>query len=262
MGEDDARGISTNFTAKRNLDSEDHNAGAVEYILKLKTKNLRQEDELRVYVKLAPAGHVGVFPEQMAQWKFILETQNLKLNTKNETPFRILNLFGYTGVASLVAASCGAEVTHVDSSRPVIQWAKENQKISKLENAKIRWIVDDAVSFVKKEIRRGNTYHGIIMDPPVFGRGPKGEIWKFERDLPKLLSLCRSLLAENPIFVIVNAYNEQSSPELLANEFRSIFTGTNGTVQNGILGLQERDSKRILKAGYFARLDLRLKTLN
>ncbi|MEN9604950.1 MAG: Ribosomal large subunit methyltransferase [Candidatus Parcubacteria bacterium] len=155
---------------------------------------------LKAQIKLSPFKHTGIFPEQFSNWEFI----NTKL--KNTTGKKVLNLFGYTGCASLVAAEAGAEVVHVDGSKSSIATGMANAKLSGLGEAPIRWILDDAFAFVKREIRRGNLYDGIIMDPPSFGRGAKGEIWKLEDSFVAFVAECAKLLKPNALFFIVNGY--------------------------------------------------------
>ncbi len=158
-------------------------------------------DTLKAQVKLSPFKHTGIFPEQYANWKFIDE----KIKSANRK-IKVLNLFGYTGCATLVAAHAGAEVVHVDASKQSISTGVANAKMSGLEDAPIRWILDDAFAFVKREIRRGNTYDGIIMDPPSFGRGAKGEVWKLEDSFVEFVAECTKLLSTQPLFFIVNGY--------------------------------------------------------
>jgi len=163
---------------------------------------------LTVELRLTPFKHTGIFPEQLDQWSWLQE-RSQGLN--------ILNLFGYTGVASLVCAKTGARVTHVDGSKPTITWAKINQEKSGLADKPIRWILEDAIKFVEREVRRGNKYDGIILDPPAFGHGPEGETWQFNKSLPRLMKACKQLLSENVKFVIINAYAVSSSALTLKN---------------------------------------------
>jgi len=169
--------------------------------------------ELAFWVEATPAGHVGVFPDQAAHWEWMASLVEARVGTGSASSLpsaaaapRILSLFGYTGLATLACAAAGAQVTHVDASRKAIQWARENQALSRLEERPIRWIVDDAPAFVAREIRREKKYDGLILDPPRFGRGAKGELWKVEEALPKLLRQCRELLSEVPLFVLLNTY--------------------------------------------------------
>lgn len=156
---------------------------------------------LEFWVELTPSGHVGVFPDQASHWDWLAS-----VITKASTPPKVLSLFGHTGLATLACAAAGAQVTHVDASRKAIKWARGNQELSKLEECSIRWIVDDAKTFVAREVRRGRTYDGLILDPPRFGRGPKGQLWKVENSLPALLRECRKLLSPSPLFVLLNTY--------------------------------------------------------
>jgi 23S rRNA (cytosine1962-C5)-methyltransferase len=156
---------------------------------------------LSFWVEPTPSGHLRVFPDQASHWDWLAS-----LIAFAPTPLRVLSLFGYTGLATLACAAAGARVTHVDASRKAIKWARENQRLSQLEDRPIRWLVDDAQAFVAREIRRGRTYDGLILDPPRFGRGPKGEIWRLEESLPALLRQCRKLLSPAPLFVLLNTY--------------------------------------------------------
>lgn len=164
------------------------------------TASIRFFKDLTCGIRLSPFKHTGVFPEQFSNWTFI--DQKLK-DTQGK---KVLNLFGYTGCASLVAAAAGAEVVHVDASKQSIASGMANAKMSGLETKPIRWILDDAFAFVKREIRRGNTYDGIIMDPPSFGRGAKGQVWKLEESFVEFVEECTKLLSKDPIFFIVNGY--------------------------------------------------------
>lgn len=155
--------------------------------------------------------HTGLFPEQAANWDWFSE-----LIKKAERPVKVLNLFAYTGGATIAAAAAGASVTHVDASKGMVTWAKENAASSGLADAPIRWIVDDCVKFVEREIRRGNHYDAIIMDPPSYGRGPKGEIWKIEESIHPLVKLCAQLLVEKPLFFLINSYTTGLQPAVLS----------------------------------------------
>lgn len=197
---------------------------------------------LKFYAKLTPFKHTGIFPEQSINWDFIEE--------KTVEQSNILNLFAYTGIASLAAAAKGAKVTHVDASKPSIGWAKENQEISELSDKPIRWILDDAIAFTSRELRRGVTYDGIIMDPPVYGHGPNGEKWDFNDSFPKLLQNCSLLLSDNPLFVIVNAYAVSASSIMLQNILEDFLP--KGNMESGELALEQQNG-RLLSTGIFAR---------
>lgn len=182
--------------------------------------------------------HVGIFPEQVVNWNW------LKTIIDNK-PLKILNLFAYTGGATMAAAAAGAQVTHVDAAGSAIDWAHENVRASNLSDKPIRWIEEDAMKFILREAKRGNSYDGIIMDPPRFGRGTKGEVWKLEDDLPKLLSACKNILSTNPAFILLNAYTADLSSIAIGNLLE--------THEFGELAL--RDSfGTLLPSGIFARL--------
>ena len=174
---------------------------------------LMRRKNLSFWVAPTPSGHVGVFPDQASHWDWLAS-----LIESAATPPNVLCLFGYTGLATLAAAAAGAHVTHVDASRKAIKWARENQSQSQLADRPIRWLVDDASSFVAREVRRGRTYDGLILDPPRFGRGPKGELWKVEESLPALLGQCRKLLSPSPLFVLLNTYTTILTRGQITNE--------------------------------------------
>lgn len=174
-------------------------------------------------------------------------------SARNDNKPHILNLFAYTGIASLVAAAAGAKVTHLDASKQAISWVKENQLASKLSDKPIRWILDDALKFTAREVRRGVRYDGIIMDPPVYGHGPGGEVWDFAKSFPKLLDNCRQILSEKPLFVIVNAYAITASAIMLGNVLEDNLKHLGGKITIGELALQEKKRERLLSTGIFAR---------
>ncbi len=201
-------------------------------------------DKLTLKLKLTPFGHVGVFPELSPQWDWISKLCH------TDRKLKVLSLFSYTGAATLTAAGCNAQVTHVDASKPAISWAAENQKLSRLEQKPIRWIVDDALKFVKREERRGNYYDGIIMDPPKFGRGPKGEVWQFEKYILDLLESCAKILCDNPLFFLVTAYTVPISPITLGNMMTS--TIPNGNVEYGEIAIEDNAGK-LLPTSIYSR---------
>lgn len=192
--------------------------------------------------------HVGVFPEQAVNWKWLAETIRQRSNSAN---LKILNLFAYTGGATMACALAGAHVTHVDSSRPAMMWASENSRLAQTEK-RIRWIQDDAIKFVKREIRRGVKYDGVIMDPPRFGRGTKGEVWKLLSDLPELVDCSRQVLVDAPLLFLINAYTTDVSCLVLSYLLADVF-GKSGSIDSGELGLQETASGKVLPAGIFSR---------
>lgn len=204
-------------------------------------------NNLKVNLKLTPFKHVGMFPEQKFEWDLISKTIKETASEPN-----ILNLFGYTGIASLSAIEAGAKVTHVDASRPAITWFKENQDLSGLSEKYARIIIDDALKFTGREIKRGVKYDGVIMDPPVYGHGPNGEKWSFAKDFPKLLDNVSQILSDSPIFVIVNAYAISSSSVSLANILNDKLKNLNGNITNGELTLKETSGGRILSTGIWS----------
>lgn len=197
--------------------------------------------------------HVGVFPEQAAHWHFMDQMiRAAPHNLAGQKP-KILNLFGYTGVASLVAANAGAHVTHVDASKKAIGWARENQEIARMQDLPIRWICDDAVKFCEREVRRGNRYDGILLDPPKYGRGPKGEVWQLFDDLPGLVDLSRELLADNALFVVLTSYSIRSSFFAMHELMQEVYGNLGGLIESGELVLQTENSSRRLSTSLFSR---------
>ena len=192
--------------------------------------------------------HVGVFPEQASHWDHMAG-----LIERAKRPVKVLNLFGYTGVASLIAASAGAEVTHVDASKKAIGWARENQEIARLTNKPIRWICEDAMKFVEREERRGSRYDIILFDPPAYGRGPKGELWQLFEDLPALTDLCRQILTPKPLAVVLTAYSIRASFFAIHALMRDTFAGMGGAVASGELIIREKSAGRALSTSLFSR---------
>jgi 23S rRNA (cytosine1962-C5)-methyltransferase len=189
--------------------------------------------------------HVGVFPEQAPHWDF------LQAWLAGKPRSRVLNLFGYTGAASLAAAAAGAEVTHVDASKPALAWARTNQQLSRLDDRPVRWLLDDAFKFVGREVRRGARYHAILLDPPSFGRGPRGEIWKVEQQIVDLLERLRSLLAEGPALLMLTMYNLEASALMLDALVRDVLGA--GTISVGELTLPAKHGGHRLPLSLFAR---------
>lgn len=206
---------------------------------------------INFFAKLTSFKHTGVFPEQILNWEFI---ENLIKKTNRQ--INVLNLFGYTGIASLVCAANGAKVTHVDGSKPSISWARENQELSELTDKPIRWILDDAVEFTAREARRGNSYDAIIMDPPVYGHGPNGETWDFNKSFPALLENCKKILSPTPLFIIVNAYAISSSSLMLSNMLEDYLGLKKEQIEYGELALEEKSRKRLISTGIFARFPI------
>ena len=203
-------------------------------------------------VKLMGFKHTGIFPEQSVNWDFMMN--KIEEETNKGKKIKVLNLFAYTGCASVACLSKGAEVVHVDSSKGMIEWAKENVKSSGLEDKPIRFLVDDCIKFVKREIRRGNKYDAIIMDPPSYGRGSNNEVWDIEKDLFPLVELCMEILTDNPLFFIINSYTAGLSPTVLENILKIFFSEKPGTITSGELGIKAINGL-ILPAGVYGRYE-------
>ncbi|MHB1417899.1 MAG: class I SAM-dependent methyltransferase [Chloroflexota bacterium] len=203
---------------------------------------------LTFWAKLTPFRHTGVFPEQAPHWDWLDHVVRAA-----ERPLEVLNLFAYTGISSLVAAAAGASVVHVDASRPTIGWARENAAAAGLDDRPIRWILDDVMKFVRREARRGRRYDGIIMDPPVFGRGPKGEIWRFQQSFPPLVEACREIMAERPQFCLVTAYATEDSALTLYNIVQEWLGSYGGQTTVGELTLSDASAQRPLSLAIYAR---------
>lgn len=226
----------------------EENGGHWEFFHSLPDRWKMSYHDLYFWAQPSSSRHLGVFPEQANQWNW----SQRWIQAKGGTP-KVLNLFGYTGIASLAAAKAGAQVTHLDASRKVVTWANENQRLSNLSDAPIRWIIDDALKFVQREHRRGATYDGIILDPPKFGRGPKGEVWEFYKLIPILLNACRQILVPDPLFVQLTAYAVKASSITLYYAMEEIMRSFEGTTTAGELGLIEKSRGRFLSMAIFAR---------
>lgn len=223
--------------------------GSWQYKKKVPTSWKVNYKDLTFNIKPMGFKHTGLFPEQAANWDWMIEKiQNSKRKIK------VLNLFAYTGAATVACSYAGAEVCHVDSSKGMVAWAKENIAASGLQNRPVRYIVDDVVKFVSREIRRGNKYDAIIMDPPSYGRGANGEVWKFEENICKLVELCSNVLSEKPLFFLINSYTTGISSTVLENILNlNITKKYGGKVENGEIGLPMANSKLILPCGIFGR---------
>ena len=205
--------------------------------------------ELTFHLKPFSFKHTGLFPEQAVNWDWAGE----RIRSAGR-PVRVLNLFAYTGGATVACAKAGAAVTHVDASKGMVSWAKENAAASGLADAPIRYLVDDCVKFVEREIRRGNKYDGIIMDPPSYGRGPKGEIWKIEEKVYPLIQLCTSLMLEDPLFFLINSYTTGLQPAVLSYMMNLELTGRyGGVVESDEIGLPVRGGRLVLPCGASGR---------
>ena len=245
---------------KRSLTSEWKNADAVfiptgeesgghwDFKKKVDEKWEMQYKDLRFWTMTTPGRHLGVFPEVAAHWDWF---SSLIANAKREV--NVLNLFGYTGLATLAAASAGAKVTHVDASKKSVNWARENQALSRLTEKPVRWIVEDVLKYVQREVRRGVKYDGIILDPPKFGRGPKGEVWEVYKSLPNLLETCRECLSDDPLFVVTTVYAVRASAIHVAQAMDDMMKGFGGRIDMGELVTREQSEGRLLSQAVYAR---------
>ena len=227
------------------------NTGGGKWEYKKKVPNAWQVHYKNLTFNIKPMGfkHTGLFPEQAANWDWMME--KIK-NAKRE--IKVLNLFAYTGGATVACLAAGASVCHVDSSKGMVAWAKENVTSSGLQDRPVRYIIDDVVKFVNREIRRGNKYDAIIMDPPSYGRGANGEVWKFEDNLCDLVELCSKVLSDTPLFFLINSYTTGISSTVLENILNlNIAKKYGGKVSNGEIGLPMTNSKLILPCGIYGR---------
>lgn len=205
-------------------------------------------DGIKFWAMTTPGRHLGVFPEVAAHWDWYSG-----LIEQAGRPVKVLNLFGYTGLASLMAAKAGAQVTHLDASKKSVTWARENQALSGLDDRPIRWIVDDALRFVEREGRRGAQYDGIILDPPKFGRGPKGEVWEVYESLPLLLAACRAVLSDSPLFIALTMYAVRASGVHLHQSMDEMMRKYKGITDAGELVSREKSAGRLLSHAVYAR---------
>jgi 23S rRNA (cytosine1962-C5)-methyltransferase len=206
--------------------------------------------------KLSGLWHLGLFPEQLPHWewmKMLLAPGGSPAGSRPPGARRVLNLFGYTGAASLIAAKAGAEVVHVDASKKAIAWARENQSASGIGDKPVRWICEDARKFVAREVRRGRTYHSILIDPPKFGRGPEGEVWDLFTHLPSLLSNCAKLLTPAGAHMILTAYAIRASALALDGLMREALADKGGTIESGELAITEQSGRRSIGTSLYSR---------
>jgi 23S rRNA (cytosine1962-C5)-methyltransferase len=228
--------------------TQEKNGGHWEMYKKMPDQWMVSYRGLQIRLEIGNTKQIGIFPEQSVHWEWMenrIKHQGRKL--------KVLNLFGYTGVASLAAAKSGATVTHLDASKKSVGWGMDNQKLSHLENQPIRWIVDDAIKFVEREARRNSCYDGILLDPPKFGRGPKGEVWEFYKLIPNLLQACRAILTPEPDFVILTAYAVKASSITLKNAMDDLMKKYAGSSTAGELTLVEKSGDRRLPTSIFVR---------
>jgi 23S rRNA (cytosine1962-C5)-methyltransferase len=212
---------------------------------------------LHLHIRLTNFGHMGLFAEQVDNWDWLREIIRKRMLATNDRNLYVLNLFGYTGGSTLAASQAGAHLVHLDAAKGVVDWARKNAELSGLADRPIRWLVDDAMKFVKREERRGNTYQGIILDPPSFGRGPQGEVFKIEDHLVPLLQSCRSLLAKDALFVLYSCHTPGFTPLTLENQLELIIGRRKGMIEAGEMTVAEADvpglQGRLLPSGAVAR---------
>jgi 23S rRNA (cytosine1962-C5)-methyltransferase len=220
---------------------------AISYLLGGKNEQA-EESKLKFFVMTTPGRHLGVFPECAAHWDWMTDKIRKQAGQVN-----VLNLFGYTGLSTLAAAAAGAKVTHVDASKKSVMWARDNQDLSGLSEKPIRWIVDDALKFVEREHRRGVKYDGILLDPPKFGRGPKGEVWEVYKSLPTILQACRAVISETPLFVVLTVYAVKLSAIHAYNVLAQMMDGFGGGLECGELITIEKSAGRLLSQAVYAR---------
>ena len=204
--------------------------------------------DLKFSIRPTSFKHTGLFPEQLLNWQWMESV--LK---KEKRTVSVLNLFAYTGGATLACAKAGAEVCHVDASKSAVSWARENAELSGLADKPIRWIIDDVLMFLKREKKRGKKYDAIVMDPPAFGHGPKDEIWKIEEHFLELITLCREVLSDDPLFVLINGYTAGYSPVAYENVLADMMNDKEGTIETGELLIKQSNGNKLLPCGIFAR---------
>ncbi len=227
--------------------------GSWEFNKKLPQKWQIKYKDLTFNIKPMGFKHTGLFPEQAVNWDWMIETIK-QAKEKRKSEIKVLNLFAYTGGATVACLSAGASVCHVDSSKGMTTWAKENVVSSGLEDRSVRFIVDDVIKFVNREIRRGNTYDAIIMDPPSYGRGANGEVWQFENNLYDLVELCTKVLSKKPLFFLINSYTTGISSKVLEDIiYLTVAKKYKGKIESGEIGLPMEESKLILPCGIYGR---------
>ena len=237
--------------AQAHYHRSERGGGEWEFLARLPEKWVVRFGELKFWVRPTGFKHTGLFPEQAANWQWMA---NL-IRQSGRKDVRVLNLFGYTGAATLACAAAGAHVTHVDAAKGMVQWAKENRELSGLAENSCRWIVEDALRFVQREIRRGNHYDGVLMDPPSYGRGPNGEMWKFEKEITGLIKSCLEILDENALFFLINSYTTGFSSIVLEDLMKTMILPEHpeGTVSCGEVAIPLQNRDLLLPCGIYGR---------
>ena len=237
-------------TANARYSRSNTGGGAWKYHKKIPESWQVKYKELTFNIKPMGFKHTGLFPEQAVNWDWMIN----KIK-EAKRPIKVLNLFAYTGGATVACLSAGASVCHVDSSKGMVAWAKENVISSGLQDRPVRYIIDDVTKFVQREIRRGNKYDAIIMDPPSYGRGASGEVWQFENNISDLVKLCEQVLSDKPLFFLINSYTTGISAEVLGNILKINLKKYKGKITGGEIGLPMKDSDLVLPCGIYGRFE-------
>jgi 23S rRNA (cytosine1962-C5)-methyltransferase len=227
-------------------------AGAWEWRRKVEREFIIIYNNLSFQIKLTNFGHMGLFPEQATNWDWLRGKIRTRLRRTNDRNLHVLNLFAYTGGSTLAASQAGAHLTHVDAAKGVVDWARKNAELCALQERPIRWLVDDALKFIKREERRNSTYQGIILDPPSFGRGPQGEVFKIEDDLMPLLEACKAILAEDALFVLYSCHTPGFTPLVLQNQLAALVDTHGGKIESDEMMVAESGG-RPLPSGAYSR---------
>ena len=209
-------------------------------------------DRLALRIKLTDFGHLGLFPEQAPNWQWVRQAIDRRMRQANGRNLHVLNLFAYTGGSTLACSQVGAHVVHVDAAKGIVDWARRNAELCRLQDRPVRWLVDDALKFVKRESRRGSRYQGIILDPPSFGRGPQGEVFKIENDLMPLFDACRELLAPDALFLLYSCHTPGFTPLVLQNQLGDLVGKRDGALESGEMVVVDQQN-RALPSGAYAR---------
>ena len=236
-------------TANARYSRSNTGGGAWQYNKKMPDAWQVKYKDLTFNIKPMGFKHTGLFPEQAVNWDWMIN----KIKTSGRKDIKVLNLFAYTGGATVACSYAGASVCHVDSSKGMVAWAKENIASSGLSDRPVRFIIDDVTKFVQREIRRGNKYDAIIMDPPSYGRGKNGEVWQFENNISDLVELCEQVLSDNPLFFLINSYTTGISSKVLENILSLKIRRKNGKLSSGEIGLPMKDSNLVLPCGIYGR---------